>query len=114
MASQVHDFHVKDVFEEIYKHDENYGEPGRRPKRAPETGIDILIVGAGYSGLVAAMECWRKGHNVLPILERSEYPVCNGTQTLEATVRVCRGAEIKPRGRPDNPTLCDDRLPSLA
>jgi choline dehydrogenase-like flavoprotein len=34
------------------------------------TGIDILIVGTGLAGLVAALECTRKGHNV-KVLERS-------------------------------------------
>jgi len=36
----------------------------------PATGISILIVGAGVGGLVTALECHRKGHNVR-ILERS-------------------------------------------
>jgi hypothetical protein len=48
------------------------------PKRHPETGIDILIVGAGMSGLMTALECWRKGHNIVGILERNEGPVYSG------------------------------------
>lgn len=36
----------------------------------PATGINILIVGAGVGGLVTALECHRKGHNVR-ILERT-------------------------------------------
>ncbi|KAF2203821.1 FAD/NAD(P)-binding domain-containing protein [Delitschia confertaspora ATCC 74209] len=35
------------------------------------TGIDVLIVGTGLAGLVAAIECVRKGHNVR-VLERNE------------------------------------------
>ncbi|KAF2013035.1 FAD/NAD(P)-binding domain-containing protein [Aaosphaeria arxii CBS 175.79] len=35
------------------------------------TGIDVLIVGTGLAGLVAALECVRKGHNVR-VLERNE------------------------------------------
>jgi 2-polyprenyl-6-methoxyphenol hydroxylase-like FAD-dependent oxidoreductase len=35
------------------------------------TGIDVLIVGTGLAGLVAALECVRKGHNV-KVLERNE------------------------------------------
>lgn len=34
------------------------------------TGIDVLIVGTGFGGLTAALECYRKGHNVR-ILERN-------------------------------------------
>lgn len=34
------------------------------------TGIDVLIVGTGFAGLVAALECTRKGHNVR-VLERN-------------------------------------------
>jgi monoamine oxidase len=35
------------------------------------TGIDVLIIGTGLAGLVAALECVRKGHNVR-VLERNE------------------------------------------
>lgn len=35
----------------------------------PESGIDVLIVGAGLAGLTAAIECVRKGHRVR-VLER--------------------------------------------
>ncbi|KAF2242367.1 FAD/NAD(P)-binding domain-containing protein [Trematosphaeria pertusa] len=34
------------------------------------TGIDVLIIGTGLAGLVAALECVRKGHNVR-VLERN-------------------------------------------
>ena len=30
--------------------------------RGPDTGIKVLIVGAGFAGLTAAIECYRKGH----------------------------------------------------
>ncbi|KAF4634247.1 hypothetical protein G7Y89_g3863 [Cudoniella acicularis] len=46
-------------------------------KRYPETGISVLIVGAGIGGLTCAMECWRKGHTV-QILERSPGPIYTG------------------------------------
>ena len=48
------------------------------PKRHPETNINVLIVGAGYAGLMTALECWRKGHNVVGILERNSGPNYSG------------------------------------
>lgn len=36
----------------------------------PPSGIDVLIVGTGLAGLVCALECTRKGHNVR-VLERN-------------------------------------------
>jgi heterodisulfide reductase subunit A-like polyferredoxin len=38
-------------------------------QRYPLTGINVLVVGAGVGGLTAALECYRKGHNVR-IIER--------------------------------------------
>lgn len=35
-----------------------------------KSSIDVLIVGTGFSGLTAAIECTRKGHNVR-LLERN-------------------------------------------
>jgi succinate dehydrogenase/fumarate reductase flavoprotein subunit len=37
----------------------------------PDSGISVLIVGAGLAGLTAAIECTRKGHKVR-VLERHE------------------------------------------
>ena len=33
--------------------------------RLPSSGIHVIIVGAGFAGLTAAIECHRKGHSVL-------------------------------------------------
>lgn len=38
--------------------------------KLPPSGIKVLIVGAGFAGLTAAIECDRKGHSVL-LLEKS-------------------------------------------
>ncbi|GLB04934.1 hypothetical protein AtubIFM57258_010960 [Aspergillus tubingensis] len=32
--------------------------------RFPRTGLDVLVVGCGLAGMMAAIECWRKGHDV--------------------------------------------------
>ncbi|KAL5045380.1 hypothetical protein BDW71DRAFT_208453 [Aspergillus fruticulosus] len=53
-------------------------DPEELPKRHPETNISVLIVGAGFGGLMTALECWRKGHNVVGILERSQGPNYSG------------------------------------
>ncbi|KAJ9605889.1 hypothetical protein H2200_009738 [Cladophialophora chaetospira] len=39
--------------------------------RLPANGISIVIIGAGVAGLQAALECWRKGCDVV-VLERAE------------------------------------------
>lgn len=52
------------------------------PTRHPETGIDVLVVGAGMGGLMTTLECWRKGHNVIGILERNDGPVYSGNDRL--------------------------------
>ncbi|KAF3759960.1 hypothetical protein M406DRAFT_297286 [Cryphonectria parasitica EP155] len=46
--------------------------------RHPLTGINVLIVGAGPVGLFTALECWRKGHTVVGVLERSPTPSAAG------------------------------------
>ena len=40
-------------------------------QRFPSNGIRVIIVGAGIGGLGAALECWRKGCEVL-VLERAD------------------------------------------
>ncbi|KAL0938119.1 FAD-binding domain protein [Colletotrichum truncatum] len=36
-----------------------------------QTGIQVIVVGAGIGGLMTALECWRKGHKVI-VLEKAE------------------------------------------
>jgi len=43
----------------------------------PPTGISVLVVGAGVGGLMAALECRRKGHDVR-VVERSPAPSTQG------------------------------------
>ncbi|KAI1460427.1 hypothetical protein F4805DRAFT_465624 [Annulohypoxylon moriforme] len=38
--------------------------------RYPPSGLKVIIVGSGPAGLLAAIECWRKGHDV-EVLEKS-------------------------------------------
>ena len=40
-------------------------------ERLPENGVKVIIAGAGVAGLQTALECWRKGCNVV-VLEKSE------------------------------------------
>ena len=40
-------------------------------RRFPENGIKVVIIGAGVGGLQAALECWRKGCEVV-VLERAQ------------------------------------------
>jgi hypothetical protein len=51
----------------------------RIPERWEQSGISILIVGAGVAGLMAALECWRQGHEVR-IIEKSTTRLLSGKQ----------------------------------
>lgn len=42
------------------------------PERHRSTGIDVLVVGAGLGGLVAAVELYRHGHEVRIIESKSQ------------------------------------------
>ncbi|ORY69636.1 putative monooxygenase [Pseudomassariella vexata] len=55
-----------------------FSSPDDLPQRHPETHVNVLIVGAGFSGLLLALECWRKGLNVVGILERNQGPNYSG------------------------------------
>ncbi|CAJ2503414.1 Uu.00g108080.m01.CDS01 [Anthostomella pinea] len=65
----------------------------------PSTGIDVLIVGAGFGGLTAALEFTRKGHNVR-VLERHSVPDVSGDMYfmgLSATRFLRHWPEMKRR-----------------
>lgn len=48
----------------------------------PPTGISVLVVGAGVGGLMAALECRRKGHDVR-VVEKSPTPSTQGISAPE-------------------------------
>ena len=60
------------------------------PKRSPQTSLDVLIAGGGLAGLMTALECWRKGHNVVGILERSRGPLYSGSFFLPISIDLSR------------------------
>jgi NADPH-dependent 2,4-dienoyl-CoA reductase/sulfur reductase-like enzyme len=39
------------------------GPDGTAPPNS--SGIKVIIIGLGYAGVVAAVECYRKGHEVI-------------------------------------------------
>lgn len=54
----------------------------------PRSGIKVLIVGTGFGGLTAALECYRKGHDVR-ILERNKTTDTSGDMYFMG--RSCAG-----------------------
>ncbi|KAH8701949.1 hypothetical protein BGW36DRAFT_394719 [Talaromyces proteolyticus] len=69
-------------------------------ERHPETHVNVLIVGAGVGGLMTALECWRKGHNIVGILERNKGPDCDlivvqpsAMSTMRHCPDMCRDLE---------------------
>ncbi|GKT89018.1 FAD binding domain protein [Colletotrichum tofieldiae] len=40
--------------------------------RYPPTDVKVIIVGGGIAGLFAAVECWRKGHDVVVVEKGDE------------------------------------------
>jgi heterodisulfide reductase subunit A-like polyferredoxin len=53
---------------------------GLLPEQSAPSGISVVIVGAGVAGLMASLECWRKGHEVR-IIEKSATRILSGKQT---------------------------------
>lgn len=51
---------------------------GDIPDRYPLSGVSVLIVGGGVAGLMAGLECWRKGHSVR-MIEKSSSRLVSGT-----------------------------------
>jgi hypothetical protein len=60
-------------------------------QRFPENGIKVVVVGAGVGGLQAALECWRKGCDVV-VLERAAQlsPLGTGPENQSLLVHTSR------------------------
>ena len=60
-------------------------------KRYLANGIKVVIVGGGVGGLGAAMECWRKGCEVVVLEKSSKLSVIGGlTSMVRARLIHCR------------------------
>jgi monoamine oxidase len=46
------------------------------------SGIKVIVVGLGYAGVVAAVECYRKGHEVV-VYEQTRRVSEGGTSQLD-------------------------------
>ena len=67
-----------------------------RPK---PSGIKVIIVGAGFAGLTAAIECHRKGHEPIVLESFAELKVL-GDIISEINASICwNKAHIRPRLR---------------
>lgn len=55
-------------------------------QRFPPNGIKVIVVGAGVGGLGAALECWRKGCDVV-VLERGDKLSVLGEQSAVTMVK---------------------------
>lgn len=47
------------------------------PEKSAPSGISVLVIGAGVAGLMASLECWRKGHEVR-VIEKSATRILSG------------------------------------
>ena len=52
----------------------------------PPTGISCVVVGAGVGGLMTALECRRKGHDVR-VVEKSSAPSTAGNSIARITFK---------------------------
>ena len=52
-----------------------------KPQRIESSGISVLVVGAGVGGEMAALECWRQGHDVR-VIERAANRLLSGMVEL--------------------------------
>jgi monoamine oxidase len=52
------------------------------------TGIKVIVVGSGFAGLACAIECKRKGHDVLVLEKFSELKVLGELNHFDSRIIV--------------------------
>lgn len=57
-------------------------DPGNPLKQYPSTGIEVLIIGGGSSGLYLALECVRQGHKPTIIESKPEEAQPSGMKRI--------------------------------
>lgn len=64
------------------------GPDGIAPPKS--SGIKVIIIGLGYAGVVAAVECFRKGHEVI-VFEQAPQITNVGTSFSKVTSIYVQG-----------------------
>lgn len=63
--------------------------------RQEDSGIEVLIVGAGLAGLYAAIECHRQGHSVRVIESRAKVDAIGQFHSLHLMPEVAETRMIR-------------------
>ena len=67
---------------------DEHGRHHPLPDRAPRNGITVLIAGAGFAGMAAALEIWRKGMDVQILEKTQEFSIAGALVSLPDPVQT--------------------------